>query len=111
MREVHSRYYYGASDSCYGKTGHSLLLDLKLRADLESLEVLREQLCEWLAGRHCLDVICRVLTLDQQAKLLGSHGDAIGIAVKAVVRIKLPALINEIVVIATIISNKLPILE
>jgi len=58
-------------------------------------------------GRHCLDVICRVLTLDQRAKLLatignpgdgsllGTHGDAIGIAVEAVVRLKLPALINE----------------
>mmetsp|Transcript_4828 Transcript_4828/g.8630 ORF Transcript_4828/g.8630 Transcript_4828/m.8630 type:complete len:208 (-) Transcript_4828:219-842(-) len=73
-------------------------------------------------GRHCLDVICRVLTLDQRAKLLatignpgdgsllGTHGDAIGIAVEAVVRVKLPALINEIVVIFTIISNKVPIL-
>ena len=56
-------------------------------------------------------MIRRVLTLNQRAKLLGTHGDAIGIAVEAVVRIKLPALINEIVVIATIISNKLPILE
>eukprot|EP00579_Thalassiosira_antarctica_P032633 CAMPEP_0201997166 /NCGR_PEP_ID=MMETSP0905-20130828/4207_1 /ASSEMBLY_ACC=CAM_ASM_000554 /TAXON_ID=420261 /ORGANISM="Thalassiosira antarctica, Strain CCMP982" /LENGTH=43 /DNA_ID= /DNA_START= /DNA_END= /DNA_ORIENTATION= len=43
MREVHSRYCYGASDSCYGKTGHSLLLDLKLWADLASLEALRER--------------------------------------------------------------------
>jgi hypothetical protein len=67
-------------------------------------------------------MILPVLTLDQRPKLLpvvgnprngsllGAHGDAIRITVVAIVGVKLPALVDEIIVILAIIPNEVTIL-
>mmetsp|Transcript_16430 Transcript_16430/g.35518 ORF Transcript_16430/g.35518 Transcript_16430/m.35518 type:complete len:286 (-) Transcript_16430:895-1752(-) len=64
----------------------------------------------------------RVLTVDEGTELLsivrnpgygsllGTHGNTVAIAVVAVVRVKLPALVDEIIIVGSVITDKVPIL-